>query len=229
MPHSIDALPFSEACERNRGPILEVLRHSLPAGSGGQRPRLLEIGSGTGQHAVHAGRELAVVWQASDRSEHLDGLRRRLELEGNRAGDPGLLLPPLELDVTRNAWPAGPFEAVFSANTTHIMPWSAVPALLAGSARVLMAGGIFCLYGPFRYGEAHTSPSNLAFDAHLRNLDPAMGIRDARELVGLATAEGLHPIDDRALPAHNRLLIFRRGDRPDAPEPAGGSPRLGLR
>jgi SAM-dependent methyltransferase len=208
-------LPCSEACERNKEPILAALRAWLPP-----KARVLEVGSGTGQHAVHLCRHLPVVWQPSDRAVNLGDLRRRCELEGNAAGDQGWLLPPIQLDVAQPAWPAGPFDAVFSANTAHIMPWTAVPSLISGSARVLTTSGLFLLYGPFHDGGRHTSDSNAAFDAHLRSLDPAMGVRDALELIRLAAAVGLEAIDDLSLPANNRLLVFRRGeDGESAPRP----------
>jgi SAM-dependent methyltransferase len=204
-----EPLPWSEACERNKEPILAVLRGWL-AGTP-TPPRVLEVGSGTGQHGVHVCRHLAVRWQLSDRTENLAMLARRRTLEGNRPGDPGTLLPPLELDVTQPTWPPGPFEAVFSANTTHIMPAAAVPHLLAGSARVLVDGGLMLLYGPFHDGGDHTSDSNAAFDAHLRSIDPAMGLRDALEVVREAAAVNLEAIEEVAMPANNRALIFRKG------------------
>lgn len=198
-------IPHSEACERNKGPILEVLRRWLPPAA-----RVLEVGSGTGQHAVHIGANLAVHWQPTDRPEHLEGLRRRWALVAESPG-PGHLEAPIELDVRcHEQWPAGPFDAVFSANTAHIMPAAAVPALFAGSARVLPAGGLFLLYGPFHDGGVHTSASNAAFDAHLRAIDPAMGVRDSLELLTCARAVGLLAAADLRLPANNRLLVFRR-------------------
>lgn len=208
------ALPFSEACERNKEPILEALRQWLQQGQ-----RVLEVGSGTGQHAVHLCRHLQVIWQPSDRAINLADLRRRCQLEDQASGQLGWLLAPAELDVLQPHWPAGPFDAVFSANTAHIMPWSAVPSLLEGSARVLKPSGLLLLYGPFHDGGRHTSASNAAFDQHLRSLDPAMGVRDARELSGLAAGCGLQAIDDLPMPANNRLLVFRREHA------AGPSPR----
>ncbi len=208
------ALPWSEACERNKGPILEVLRQWLEKGQ-----RVLEVGSGTGQHAVHLCRHLPVVWQPSERSINLNDLRRRCQLEGQANGHQGWLLPPAELDVIQPSWPAGPFDAVFSANTAHIMPWSAVTKLLEGSARVLRESGLLLLYGPFHDGGRHTSSSNAAFDQHLRSLDPAMGVRDAQELTVMAACCGLQAIDDLAMPANNRLLVFRRESA------AGSEPR----
>ncbi|KEF42001.1 MAG: hypothetical protein ER33_08380 [Cyanobium sp. CACIAM 14] len=202
-----DGLPFSPACLRNQEPILGVLRRRLPAGA-----RVLEVGSGSGQHAIHMARHLpGVHWQPSDRPGQLDGLVRRVALEGRDGLAPGATVAaPLPLDVTQPDWPAGPFEAVFTANTLHIMPAEAVPFLLAGSARVLVAGGLLLLYGPFRYGDRHTSQSNMAFDAHLGSLDAVMGVRDAEALAPEAARQGLQWLADETMPANNRLLVFQR-------------------
>lgn len=196
---------FSAACERNQQPILDVLRAWLPAAA-----RVLEVGSGSGQHAVHMARHLAGLhWQPSDLPPLAD-LEERLRLEGcSGLAQGAVIAQALELDVTRpEQWPSGPFDAVFTANTCHIMPAAAVPQLLAGAARVLRAGGLLLLYGPFRNGDQHTAPSNAAFDAHLRSLDPAMGVRDARELSAQAEELGLKLQADTAMPANNRLLVF---------------------
>ena len=185
---------FSEACERNKEPILQVLRQWLPP-----RARVLEVGSGSGQHAVHVARQLdGLQWQPSDRAEYLADLRERIALEGRDGLAPGAqLAEPLELDVDRSEqWPRGPYEAVFSANTTHIMAAASVPRLLAGAARVLAPGGLLLLYGPFLGGGVLTAPSNAAFDAHLRSLDPAMGLRDAQELSEQALSLGLEALAD---------------------------------
>lgn len=202
-------LPFSEACERNKQPLLEALRAWLPQPP--DRPvHVLEVGSGTGQHGAHFSEHLPVRWQLSDRPEHLPGLRRRqVQVSATTAAATGQLLLPLQLDVTQPDWPAGPFDAVFSANTAHIMPATAVPDLFAGSARVLAPGGLFLLYGPFHDGGVPTSASNAAFDAHLRAIDPAMGVRDSLELIACARAVGLSAAADLPLPANNRLLVFR--------------------
>jgi SAM-dependent methyltransferase len=209
LPHD---LPFSPAAERNREPILAVLRRWLGAGEPGRPVRLLEVGSGTGQHAVHMARALAGLhWQPTELPPALAGLRARIEREGASGLAPGArIAPPLPLDVNQPDWPPGPWDAVFSANTAHIMPAAAVPALLAGAARVLRPGGLLLLYGPFRYGERHTAASNAAFDEHLRSLDPAMGIRDAHRLAAQAAEVGLELQDDVAMPANNRTLVFER-------------------
>jgi SAM-dependent methyltransferase len=206
-PMHDNALPFSPACLRNQDPILAVLHRWLPSDA-----RVLEVGSGSGQHAIHMARHLpGVHWQPSERPEALAGLAARIALEGREGLAPGAAVAnPLLLDVCQAEWPAGPFEAVFTANTLHIMPAGAVPFLLAGSARVLSPGGLLLVYGPFRYGARHTAESNAHFDAHLRSLDPAMGVRDAEALIGEASALGLHLLADKAMPANNRLLVFRQ-------------------
>ncbi|MCP9928904.1 DUF938 domain-containing protein [Cyanobium sp. CH-040] len=205
---------FSAACERNQQPILEVLAQWLPQGG-----RVLEVGSGSGQHAVHMARHLpGLRWQPSDLPP-LHDLEERLRLEGRSGLAPGArIAEPVALDVTRpEQWPHGPFDAVFTANTCHIMPATAVPQLLAGAARLLRPRGLLLLYGPFRDGDRHTAPSNAAFDAHLQAIDPAMGVRDARELRAQAQSLGLELRADQAMPANNRLLVFERQARSDAP------------
>jgi SAM-dependent methyltransferase len=204
---------FSEACERNKEPIRAVLQHWLPANA-----RVLEVGSGSGQHAVHMARHLAGIhWQPSDLPP-LHDLEQRLQLEGRSDLAAGAgIAQPLELDVMRpEQWPCGPFDAVVTANTCHIMPAAAVPELLAGAARVLAPGGLLLLYGPFRNGKEHTAPSNAAFDAHLRSIDPAMGVRDACLLIGVATTLGLELQADLPMPAHNRMLVFMHRSQGDA-------------
>ena len=193
---------FSPACERNKGPILAVLKEWLPA-----HAQVLEIGSGSGQHAAFFCQQIAgLTWQTSERQESLLDLQAQLE-----ALSP-TLPPAIALDVTdAGQWPRQGFDAVFSANTCHIMSAAAVAHLLAGASRVLRPSGLLLLYGPFHDGGVHTAASNLSFDTHLRNLDPAMGVRDALELKRQALAVGLEPLDDVAMPANNRTLIFRAG------------------
>ncbi|MCP9890588.1 DUF938 domain-containing protein [Cyanobium sp. Aljojuca 7D2] len=192
---------FSPACERNQGPILAVLQDWLPPGA-----QVLEIGSGSGQHAAFFCQQIAgLTWQASERQDNLAALQSQLA-----ALSPGLP-PAIALDVTdAGQWPRQSFDAVFTANTTHIVPATAVPLLLAGAARVLRPGGLLLLYGPFHDGGAHTAASNAAFDQHLRSLDPTMGVRDALALVEQAQGLGLVPLADVAMPANNRILVLQR-------------------
>ncbi len=201
---------FSEACERNKQPIADALARWLP------RPaRVLEIGSGSGQHAVHITRQINQVhWQPSERAEQRSDLQQRIDLEGRSQLAPGSqLADAITLDVSAGPWPDGLYEAVFTANTVHIMPASAVPQLVAGAAAVLAPGGLLLLYGPFSDGGRHSAPSNAAFDVHLRSIDPAMGVRDADWITALAERQGLGALADVAMPANNRLLVFAaRGD-----------------
>ena len=200
----------SEACLRNQQPILEVLHHWLPA-----RARVLEVGSGSGQHSCHFCRHLpGLHWQPSERAEGLQDLLTACSLSAidpQPLAEGARLSAPVLLDVTEPAdWPAGPWDAVFSANTCHILPETALAPLLAGSARVLRPGGLLLLYGPFSDGGVHNSPGNAAFDAHLRSLDPAMGIRDLRLLLELARDLQLEALAEVTMPANNRLLILER-------------------
>ena len=200
-------MQFSEACERNKGPLLAVLERWLP------RPaRVLEVGSGSGQHAVHFTRQLTQLeWHPTELEPNLPGLQERISTEGQAQPAEGSRLHhATALDVSKGPWPDGPFDAVFSANTAHIMPATSVPDLLAGAARVLREGGLLLLYGPFSDGGKHTAPSNEAFDAYLRSINPAMGVRDADWITGLAGDLQLEPVSDVVMPANNRTLIFRR-------------------
>jgi hypothetical protein len=193
--------PFVAACENNRAPILEVLQVVFANASA-----VLEIGSGTGQHAVYFGAHLPhLTWYTSDLPGHHDGIRQWLDeaaLDNVRA--------PLTLDVTNLPWAVPPVDAVYSANTAHIMPWSAVVAMIDGGADALEAGGSFVLYGPFNYGGAYTSEGNARFDQFLRAHDAAWGIRDFSALDALASAAGLTLVDDHAMPANNRLLVWKK-------------------
>jgi cyclopropane fatty-acyl-phospholipid synthase-like methyltransferase len=196
----MDAKPFAPACERNRDPILAVLRRQFA-----DRRRVLEIGSGTGQHAVYFAAALPwLTWQCSDVAENLPGIRLWLE----DAGLPNTP-PPLALDV-HGTWPACSPDAVFSANTLHIMGWEEVEAFFAGIDRVLGDDGTLVVYGPFNYGGDYTSASNREFDAWLRARDPRSGIRDFEAVDALAQRIGLQRVEDAAMPANNRCLVWRR-------------------
>lgn len=192
--------PHSPACERNREPILVVLREYLA-----DRRKVLEIGSGTGQHAVHFAAAMPwLSWQCSDRAEHLPGIRLWLD-EAGLANTP----EPVELDVTGD-WPRHRFDAVFSANTLHIMGWPEVQTFFDGIGAVLDVGGVLAVYGPFNYGGDYTSDSNRAFDAWLKTRDPRSGIRDFEAVDALARHIGLTLAADIAMPANNRTLVWRR-------------------
>lgn len=192
--------PFAPACERNRDVILDALKPHLA-----DRQRVLEVGSGTGQHAVHFAAALPhLLWQTSDRSNNLPGIRLWLA-EAALPNTP----PPLELDVSGH-WPVGRFDAVFTSNTLHIMGWPEVEAFFAGLPALLAADARLIVYGPFNYGGCFTSASNAAFDASLKADDPHRGIRDIEAVDALAQAIGFTLIEDRAMPANNRCVSWQR-------------------
>jgi cyclopropane fatty-acyl-phospholipid synthase-like methyltransferase len=192
---------YSAACERNKEPILAVLRDAFEDGG-----RILEIGSGTGQHAAFFGENLPqLTWQTSDLPHnHASIIDWQQE-----AGLPNVLAP-LTLDTGSDNWPEGPYDGVFSANTCHIMAWQEVQAMFAGVGRILRKGGVLCIYGPFNYSGKFTSMSNAQFDASLRAQAPHMGIRDFEAIDRLAAENGLRLDTDHAMPSNNRLLVWRR-------------------
>jgi len=199
MNHAVP-LPHAPATERNRDPILDVLRVQFAGCT-----HVLEVGSGTGQHAVHFAAALPhLQWQCSDRAEALPGIRAWLATS---------TLPntpePLPLDVD-GPWPEQRYDAAFTANTLHILSWPQVQRLFDGLAAVLLPDSILVIYGPFRYGGAHTSPGNAEFDRQLRLEHPERGIRDAEQVQALGRHVGLQPIADLAMPANNRCLVWRR-------------------
>jgi cyclopropane fatty-acyl-phospholipid synthase-like methyltransferase len=191
----------SEAADRNKGPILAILSQAFE-----DTRRVLEIGSGTGQHALHFAAHLPhLSWQPSDTGEYLSALRERLRQEGGAN-----LLPVIELDVRANPWPVTSVDGIFSANTLHIMSWSSVEEFFRGAGSVLSAQAVLCVYGPFRYGGRYTSDSNAAFDDYLRKRDPVSGIRDFEALDDLAHRQGLRAVADHPMPANNQLLVWKR-------------------
>jgi SAM-dependent methyltransferase len=196
-------LPFSQACENNKAPILEVLKNVLSRSS-----RVLEIGSGTGQHAVYFAPALPhLVWQTSDLPDNHPGI-----IAWQQAYPADNLLPPIVVDLQEGTWPGG-FDAVFSANTTHIIGWPLVENMLLLAGRHLPEGGVLALYGPFNYKGHYTSESNRAFDEMLKRRDPSSGIRDVERVIATARGHGLESAQDHAMPANNRLLVFRKAAR----------------
>lgn len=192
--------PFSAASERNREPILAVLREHLA-----DRRRVLEIGSGTGQHAVHFAEALPQLsWQTSDRDENHEGIRLWLE----EAALPNVIAP-LSLDVG-GSWPAAQYDAVYSANTLHIMSWQEVEQFFSRLPAVMADDALLIVYGPFNYGGRFTSNSNAEFDASLRAAVPHRGIRDFEAVDKRAQAAGLWLLKDHAMPANNRCLVWQR-------------------
>jgi SAM-dependent methyltransferase len=193
--------PVSDAADRNKAPILQII-----AAEFAHTQRVLEIGSGTGQHALHFAAHLPhVSWQPSDTGEYLPALRERLRNESAAN-----LREVIELDVRMNPWPVESVDGIFSANTLHIMSWSSVHDFFRGVGDVLGKPGVLCIYGPFRYGERYTSQSNDNFDEFLRKRDPDSGLRDALALDGLARQQGLQLAADHAMPANNQLLVWKR-------------------
>ena len=193
--------PFSESCVQNREPILAILRELFT-----DRSHVLEVGSGTGQHAVYFGAELPHLrWQTADVPQHHAGIR--LWLAEAKLSN---VLSPLPLDVNQTGWRSGRYDAVFSANTLHIMSWPEVEKFFAGVGEVLLAGGILAVYGPFNYDGRYTSESNARFDAWLKARDPASGVRDFAAVDALARAQGLLLQQDIAMPANNRTLVWRK-------------------
>ena len=194
-------LVTAESCERNKGPILEVLRRELAAARS-----VLEIGSGTGQHAVYFAAHLPqLTWQASEVPALLPALEARLRLEA------AVNLPAaVALDVRTVPWPCAPVDAIFSANTLHIMGMDGVRDFFRGAGPALAAHGTLCVYGPFNYAGRFTSDSNAKFDAWLKARDARSGIRDFEALEALARVAGLALAADHAMPANNRTLVWRR-------------------
>ena len=199
-------LPAMKACwpapERNKGPILDVLRRVLPAGG-----TALEIASGSGQHLAHFAAHLpGWTWLGSDPDpDHV------ASIEAYRADHPGdNILPPLRLDVRTPDWGVPSVDAVYNANMIHITPWSCCVALLQGVARHMRRGGMFVLYGPFRIGGAHTAPSNVSFDEGLRRQNDQWGVRDLEAVADRAAVLGLELRERIAMPANNQLIVFER-------------------
>ena len=193
--------PHSPSCDRNREPILAVLRMHFA-----DRHDVLEIGSGTGQHAVHFAVAMPWLrWQCSDVADNLPGIRLWLD-EAALPNTPA----PIELDVAHGPWPAQVFDAVFTANSLHIMGWAEVEALFAGLDAVLAGDATLVVYGPFNYGGGYTSDSNREFDGWLKARDPRSAIRDFEAVDALAGTIGLQLVADVAMPANNRCLVWRR-------------------
>jgi SAM-dependent methyltransferase len=187
---------------RNRDPILDVLKRVLPP-----RGLVLEIASGSGEHAAYFAQALpSLTFQPSDPDS--TALASATAHRDN-AGLPNLLAP-LHLDVTAKRWPVERADVVMCCNMIHIAPWAACEGLIAGAGRVLSAGGILFLYGPYKIGGRHTAPSNQEFDGYLRNQNPAWGIRDLDEVTALAGRHNFALVETVGMPANNLSVIFRR-------------------
>ena len=191
--------PYSQACENNKAPILAVIRDVFTG-----LKTVWEIGSGTGQHACYFASELThLVWQATDVAENLPGINAWRD-EAQLAN----LKPPLALDVTSPVWPCDGMDAVFTANTFHIMSWQNVQTLFERLKVYLNPLATVCIYGPFNYNGNYTSDSNANFNHWLLNRDPLSGIRDFEAVMALAENAGLRLLKDNPMPANNRLLVF---------------------
>jgi cyclopropane fatty-acyl-phospholipid synthase-like methyltransferase len=193
--------PFAESSEQNKISILAVLKKYCE-----NKKSVLEVGSGTGQHAVFFGEQFPQLnWISSDQAEYHAGIKMWLD-ESSLPNLDG----PLLLDVNQKDWPVIEVDVVFSANTVHIMGWSSVKNMFTGIGQVLNKGGFFCLYGPFNYDNNFSSESNARFDEWLKQRDPVSGIRDFEALQILATKAGLDFIEDIEMPANNRILVWAK-------------------
>lgn len=195
---------YQESCERNKAPILDVLKEVLPS-----EGLVLEIGSGTGQHATYfAPRFPHLRWQPTDVTEENLASIRAWAAEAHAAN----LLPPQMLDLWSDTWPIENARAVVCINTIHIVAWPAVERLFSGVARVLGAGGTLYVYGPYRYSDRPLEPSNEEFHRLLKVRDPASGIRDFEAVNALAATSGLQLAGDRPMPANNRSIWWKKGE-----------------
>jgi cyclopropane fatty-acyl-phospholipid synthase-like methyltransferase len=193
--------PYSESCKKNQVPILEALQEIFI-----NQQHVLEIASGTGQHAVYFGRALPhLTWQTSELAQNHAGILAWL----NEVQLPNVL-PPVAIDVNDDRWPIEIVDTVFNANTVHIISWSEVERMFAGIARILSTGGILCLYGPYNYKGKFTSESNAHFDAWLKSRNKNSGVRDFEAINRLAETYGLFLLRDVAMPSNNRTLVWQR-------------------
>ena len=195
------SLPFSQACENNKNAIFEVIKPALA-----QTQCVLEIGSGTAQHAVYFSQQLpGITWIATEIPEILPLTQQRLTAET------GVNIRAQPLDVMQSEWPSG-FDAVFTANTLHIMSWHHVTHTLKKIGELLPVNGICIIYGPFNYGGHYTSESNQKFDAYLKERNPLSGIRDFEKIQAVLNQYSVLLLKDSAMPANNRTLVWKKTD-----------------
>jgi len=193
--------PYSESSEQNKDVILNVLQRQFS-----EREKILELGSGTGQHAIYFAKALShLQWICSDTRENLAGISAWI----NEA-DLNNITGPVELDVNNPVWNVLPVDGVFSANTVHIMSWPSVENMFAGISRVLAPQGLFCLYGPFNYNGLFTSDSNARFDLWLKARDADSGVRDFEALNTLAADQDMTLLEDYEMPENNRILVWQK-------------------
>jgi trans-aconitate methyltransferase len=196
MPHK----PFSQACENNKDPILQAIRTVFC-----QPTTVWEIGSGTGQHACYFAEHLPhLEWQPTDRSENIPGICLWQE-EAKLTN----LKTPLTLDVTDEAWACKSIDALFTANTLHIMSWDEVQIFFDRLTEHLSPKAFICIYGPFNYNGVYTSDSNASFDQWLKSKNSSSGIRNFEDIVSLSTSRGFSLLNDIAMPANNRVLVLQ--------------------
>ncbi|MBD2857640.1 DUF938 domain-containing protein [Spongiibacter sp. KMU-158] len=196
--------PFSQACENNKQPILDVIR---PLFQGSKS--ILEIGSGTGQHAVFFAEAMPhLQWQCADQAEYLAGIQQWLD-DASLAN----ISAPQTFEVNSSAWPSGNFDGVFSANTLHIMSWASVQVLFQRLGENMPEDSLLAIYGPFNYQGKFTSDSNAQFDQWLKSRDPQSGIRDFEAVCEQAETAGYSLLNDHAMPANNRLLCWHKKTR----------------
>jgi SAM-dependent methyltransferase len=206
MQSVADSRLVSPAADRNKQPILAVLKRVLPKSG-----LVLEIAAGSGQHSAHFSRALPMLtWQPSDADEDA---RESIAAWALAEALPNLM-PPVALDVRVRPWPIDRADAIVCINMIHISPWAATLALIDGARETLAPGGVLYLYGPYRIGGAHTAPSNAAFDASLRAQNPEWGVRDLAEVVKVADAAGFDLVETVDMPANNLSVIFRKRDDP---------------
>lgn len=197
-----ESIPTSPSAARNREPILSVLRRFLP-----ESGLVLEIASGTGEHAVHFAAGLPqLTWQPTD---HDENALKTIAVRRSASGLPNLLAP-LRLDASSPEWPVVQADAVLAINLVHISPWRTTEGLMAGAGRVLSPEGVLYLYGAYKEKGAHTAPSNAAFDQDLRRRNPEWGVRDLEEVIKLGSTHGLTFVDRIPMPANNLSLVFRK-------------------
>lgn len=194
--------PYAESCEQNQQVILEILQQVFT-----DPGQVLEIGSGTGQHALFFTSHMPHLgWQPTDIDSQLAGIRLWME-----DADHDRIQPPRELDLSHTRWRIeNGFDYAFTANTTHIVSWPLVQSMFRGIAESLKSGGLFAQYGPFNYGGQYTSDSNARFDDWLKGRDPESGIRNFEDLQVLARTQGMALDNDYAMPANNRILVWRK-------------------
>jgi len=193
--------PYSESCDQNRDPILKVIQPLLK-----DKKHVLEIGSGTGQHAVYFAQKMPhLTWQTSDQEAYHAGILQWLQ-DADLDNTPA----PIKLNVSTDNWPEQKFDAIFSANAVHIMSWQNVVDFIQHAGKRLAPGGLLILYGPFNYHGAYTSESNARFDLWLKERDPESGIRDFEAMDQLANKAGLQLLGDYEMPANNRILCWKK-------------------